>query len=367
MALTALLLGAAVSAAPPGSREASGALQQSRKLSTCEDVEPPPGWEHNTCAQQHKAGECDARKALADGYCRRTCGLCEKPATNWLKHLQLVHIPKTGGGTLATFAQAHQVSWAQYRPGNSWPGGNCPYGCHDTFQPCSSWHIPPMAYINIAHQEAYSPQYERLTVTRHPYPRAISEFLWRRGELPCNAEALNKAVHHVMKRINASVTSLEADYPHVAAGPLAIAGKATFPGSDRPRDHKQTSDCHWLPQWLYTRGMQTTILHTETLTEDFTAFVRKRGGKLRDQELRGEDWWKHKHNTSLCELPVGALDDESLRMLDQVYAGDFEAFGYKVGILRGERLRVDSARSPLTVHADDTVSETDVDTKVVGM
>ena len=35
--------------------------------------------------------------------------------------------------------------------------------------------------------------------------------------------------------------------------------------------------------------------------------------------------------------------------------------------LRGERLRVDSARSPLTVHADDTVSETDVDTKVVGM
>ena len=47
-----------------------------------------------------------------------------------LRKLQLIHIPKTGGGTLEDVGFKHGVKWGKYR--EDWPGGNCPRGCPRT-------------------------------------------------------------------------------------------------------------------------------------------------------------------------------------------------------------------------------------------
>ena len=38
----------------------------------CTDVEPPPDWEHPSCAAQLFNSKCP----VANGYCEATCGVC---------------------------------------------------------------------------------------------------------------------------------------------------------------------------------------------------------------------------------------------------------------------------------------------------
>ena len=64
-----------------------------------------------------------------------------------------------------------------------------------------------------------------------------------------------------------------------------------------------------------------------------------------------------------CELAVGALDETTLGLLNTVYAGDFEEFGYPMGVNRlprGWRLKSAPGSSPnmtdaLSTHEDDIV------------
>ena len=49
-----------------------------------------------------------------------------------------------------------------------------------------------------------------------------------------------------------------------------------------------------------------------------------------------------------CELAVGALDETTLGLLNTVYAGDFEEFGYPMGVNRLPRgWRLKSAATKL--------------------
>lgn len=374
------LRGASISASTPQAlRDSTGGalLPSSLQLKTaCSDIEPPPQWDYNTCAKQLAAGHCTKRKEQGDGFCRRTCGLCQQPSKHWAEHLQLIHIPKTGGGTLSHFAQERGVLWSQFRPANEWPGGNCPFGCNSTFQPCSPWHIPPAVFISNALANPYA-DHQRFSVARHPYTRAISEYLWRGGE--CNAEGLNAAVQNVLERINASISQLTGEFhkaafnhhrPHLSAEALVVASKTTFPGSkqaqaEREARREPSSDCHWLPQWMYVRSDRShsiDVLHTETLTRDFVKFVRERGGTIQARDLRRSN----AHVDHGCRLPVGALSQKSLQLLDSVYARDFKEFGYHAGIVRAREgfwrqfgVLGQAGADPLSVRAEDMVSADD--------
>jgi len=42
----------------------------------CFDVQPPRGWNANTCQKQQEKGKCPKRKSHDSKYCRKTCGTC---------------------------------------------------------------------------------------------------------------------------------------------------------------------------------------------------------------------------------------------------------------------------------------------------
>ena len=246
--------------------------------------------------------------------------------------LQLIHIPKTGGTTLEEVGLLHGANWSIHR--KDWPGGYHGGKLLGTWQPCSSWHIPPAAYTSIAHVDAYAGTARKFAVVRHPYTRAISEYAFTRaisgGE--CSAAGLNAAVQRIDSRISASIAMLEAGFPLINETALWRAGTARWQViSDGPG-----SDCHWLPQWLYVGDdAGVTVLHTEALADEFRTMLLANGdGDFDVSELDSHrrsltaPYWHGKRDQA-CELEVGALDDASRSILQRLYRADFERFGYE--------------------------------------
>ena len=247
-----------------------------------------------------------------------------------VRKLQLIHIPKTGGGTLEDVGKKHGVKWGKYR--DTWPGGSCPRGCPGTWQPCSSWHIPPPVFKYLNADEDPYEGYHTFCAVRHPFSRAISEYLWSGGE--CSADGLNSAIHAVLRNINQSIHTLVTEFPKFSATDLAIAARAQYPGAGRPHDpdSDSTSDCHWLPQWLYTKDSCDTILRTESLMDDFKAMMHLWGHQINVSDMETATFSHSSAKRAHCELEVGALDDLSRDMLTQVYHMDFKHFGYATDV-----------------------------------
>ena len=247
-----------------------------------------------------------------------------------LRKLQLIHIPKTGGGTLEDVGFKHGVKWGKYR--EDWPGGNCPRGCPRTWQPCSGWHIPPPVFKHLSTREDPYEGYHTFCAVRHPFRRAISEYLWTGGE--CSAEGLNSAVHSVIGQINATIHTLVHDFPSIPPEMLALASKVKYPGMGRKfdKDSDQSSDCHWLPQWLYTKDSCGTILRTESLMADFKAMMKLWGHQINGSEMKSATFSHSNFKRTGCELAVGALDARSVQLLSTVYRKDFEDFSYDANI-----------------------------------
>ena len=247
-----------------------------------------------------------------------------------LRKLQLIHIPKTGGGTLEDVGFKHGVKWGKYR--EDWPGGNCPRGCPRTWQPCSGWHIPPPVFKHLSTREDPYEGYHTFCAVRHPFRRAISEYLWTGGE--CSAEGLNSAVHSVLGQINATIHTLVQDFPSIPPDMLEAASKVKYPGMGRKfdKDSDASSDCHWLPQWLYTKDSCGTILRTESLMADFKAMMKLWGHQINGSEMRSATFSHSNFKRTGCELAVGALDARSVQLLTTVYRKDFEDFSYDANI-----------------------------------
>ena len=43
----------------------------------CIDVQPPSFWEFPTCMSQVAMGKCWERRTNQDGYCEKSCGVCQ--------------------------------------------------------------------------------------------------------------------------------------------------------------------------------------------------------------------------------------------------------------------------------------------------
>ena len=243
-----------------------------------------------------------------------------------ISSLQFVHIPKTGGTAMEVTGRSHGLQWGKHR--TKLPGGMCPFGCKGTWQPCSAWHIPPALFAE--HGKNPYAGYTTFCNVRHPYSRAISEYIFLGG--PCNAQDLNAGLQDILGKINASVVAIDDSFPHMPPDAVWLASRAQLTTA---RPMANLSDCHWLPQRVYAESCDF-VLHIESLREDFEAMMRPFGNAIPTVELQ-----RHRCPPSMpcksfvepCELPVGSLDSVSRSMLRHVYRHDFDRFGYDPQVL----------------------------------
>ena len=157
-----------------------------------------------------------------------------------LPPLQLVHIPKSAGSSMEQWGNTMGYKWGRLR--GNWPGGSRPFG--SGWQPCSAWHLPPAAFHTLAPaSRAEDPYkgYRTLCVVRHPFARAVSQFVFahcshareraRYGRRNCSVDALNNYLVQRMARTNASLQA------------AARLGQIDRVAAEQ--------DCHWLPQVAY--------------------------------------------------------------------------------------------------------------------
>ena len=325
---------------------------------------PAPGQNQMTFSPTVGVDEGIADDTFADG---AFAGIDKEDKQ--LSELQLVHIPKTGGTTLEDFG-AHKlgINWGYRRI--DWPGGHCAWGCpeqsHASWQPCSSWHIPREVYTaggrmsgsgyaggKISGGADPYAGFKTFCAMRHPFTRAISEYIYSAGvHVLCDAAHLNAGLTAVLRNISAPVSQLSSAWPHIGGQDSAVnlraAARHRFPQDARP-----SSDCHLLPQSFYSCD---TIIHTETLDSDVASLMHSYGEHMTAEEV-AEQTYEGGHRTS-CSLQVGDLDTTTLELLRQVYARDFEVGGYSTRVLSSRSKEHALVNNTLVaVFADDVVTE----------
>eukprot|EP00964_Phaeocystis_antarctica_P157702 scaffold128006_cov69-Phaeocystis_antarctica.AAC.6 len=276
---------------------------------------------------QHRLSSPKAQERAAKRAAKRSARhRSQQGAEADISKLQFIHIPKTGGTAMEVTGRSHGLQWGKHR--SKMPGGMCPFGCEGTWQPCSAWHIPPAVFAE--HGKNPYAGFTTFCNVRHPYSRAISEYIFLGGA--CNAQDLNAGLQDILGKINASVIAIQDSFPHMPADALWLASRTQLAGA---RPMANLSDCHWLPQNLYAKSCDV-VLHIESLREDFEAMMRPYGNAIPNVELQ-----RHRCPPSMpcksfvdpCELPVGSLDSVSRAMLRRVYRHDFHQFGYDPQVL----------------------------------
>jgi len=235
--------------------------------------------------------------------------------------LQFIHIPKTGGQSVEAYGYKHGYYWGgcrvrggQFGHPFTWPEQPSPWHC-------SGFHVPPAVFESES-MPAYTT--ETFCFVRHPFTRAISEYLFRAignattpGVLPagrCTASALNEFIQ---------------EHAGTLAKVALLHGISKLVHTSPPQD----ADCHWIPQWAYVDGIDSTrpackhIRRQEFMEEDFGELMREFG-----QEYHAGDL-PYANEVATCKLPVGSLSNASQALLRHAYRLDFERFGYDPSIV----------------------------------
>lgn len=184
-----------------------------------------------------------------------------------------------------------------------WSGADCCY-VNKSFVPkpegktgddrCSFWHFPPALDPTMA--AAYNDNCECFVVVREPFSRFMSHWKWRHLEKTgCSAGALEKFTKDKMEKLK--------KYP-------------------------LHEDCHFVPQvqYAFQNGDPSAprickhIMKLEKLNEEFPALVKPYG--LEKVQL-GKG--KSRSSSTSCKIEPTA---ETVRLVKEYYAADYEAFGY---------------------------------------
>lgn len=189
-----------------------------------------------------------------------------------MKQLLFLHIPKNAGSTITGLGFELGIEWGWRK----WTGQT--QVMSDGNQ-CAKWHVPPNL---LGGDNPYaSPTVEVFCVTRDPWERMLSEYMYllfeneRYGPYPnihdgqpCTVEGFNQFVQH-------SISDMKLGHPYI-------------------------SDCHLVPQWNYIESSDGREwckhkLPISQLTEEFNKLMSSHG-----LDARMEPHHKDNSRSSYC-------------------------------------------------------------------
>lgn len=216
--------------------------------------------------------------------------------------LTFIHIPKNAGTSISRLGRDNGYQW-------SWEFDYSPYKKPPWkgFQPnCSGWHIPPKMFKHNAGYDIYFNNKQPFCVTRNPYTRVISEYMYCRTR-PQEAQK----TWGVDGDINSFIAILPTVKPAAHDCRLLPASEYTYVYNVEANTWEQQTE----------NNKQIEILSIENLQEEFDNLMNKYNcsitGKLPVE------------NESDERITVEDLTKESIHIINTIYHADFINFGYK--------------------------------------
>jgi len=225
------------------------------------------------------------------------------------QRMVFVHIPKNAGTAIEEAGAKGKIWWPR-KWLSFWHGLTMPDGSQ-----CEKYHVPPAVLEQMKDKDsAVFTEDGTFCVTRNPYERVVSEYLymiekpWGAGmskqygtglldQPRCSAEGMNNFIQKAMRVVQ--------------------EGK------------KYIHDCHFVPQYDFVWGPDGRrwcqhTLKSENLAVDFNALMTENGMNVRLKEGRTNN------STGACPgISQDSLTAETRRIVEDVYARDFEHFDYK--------------------------------------
>jgi len=202
---------------------------------------------------------------------------------NNIDDLFFIHIPKTGGRSIAKVGHTHGLDWGFFY-----------WNKHGI----KLWHVP---YVMFRYPASPS---NCFAVVRNPYDRIVSAYNFKyKG---C------KSVVHFQQWVNSKLLNLR------------ISLKDIHMNINK---YKHNLDVHLLPQYLFTHNESNSsvvnnILKFETLSEDFKTLMKKYNSNIKLNIHIGK--------STVLENPctIEWLSSDNIQLINKLYDKDFSFFGY---------------------------------------
>lgn len=226
-------------------------------------------------------------------------------------NLTFVHIPKNAGTAIEEAGAASQVWWPR-KWLSFWHGLQMPDNSNSS---CEKYHVPPqyLEQLNDSDSSVFDNE-GTFCVTRHPYERAVSEYLYMLS-VPWGAGMSDMFHTGLHDKPDCSVEGLN---HFLQSSILAIKNGSEF-----------LHDCHMVPQVEFVWGKDGRqwckhILRSDGLPDNFNDLMRDHGYSVHlEKKVRSNN------STKTCpDITVDSLSSETLDLLNEVYSEDFERLGY---------------------------------------
>jgi Sulfotransferase family len=190
-----------------------------------------------------------------------------------MKPLKLIHITKTAGTSIEDIGKKHGINWGRYDTEYKTPRG---IKYHDYFTNVDK---------NIQNK------YDWFMVVRNPYDRILSEYYCKYGGIGLRTNK-NTSVIEMNRYIINKIDSMK---------------------------QRKYGD-HYSPQHLYLDTSKNIhILKFENLEKEFNELMKKYNLNIT---------LNMKSNESIKQYSVKDFSNTLIKLINEVYAKDFELFGY---------------------------------------